>query len=237
MTVRLKRYPAELFLGSTWLMDLGSIKKCPLCWDMSNAPPPYLWEKKRAPNIPRTKEGLLSELSKVCDLEQLKNLTKDELQHQFKIILRGERHPNDCTYHMSSMSKTELESRCMKHGLLEGPTDRSVTRGCMQCMLRTHWQDQVRLAVSEPVPSKDSNDEKWELVDDMAEMDTALDQFGVAKDHMEPAIAKLFEIYRNKPSLRSKVDKASYAYEMFVEAMNTLESSASKDLLFQPRLG
>lgn len=207
------------------------MKKCSLCWDAGKTTePPYVWHKKAAPTIPSTKHELLIALSKVYDTSNLKELTKDELQHKFKMTIRGERHPNDCTHGMASKTKPELEEKCNKHGLLEGPAGKDVTKGALQSMLRSHWQEQVALAnhMSDPIPKHGYQNDSWEVIDATDEMETALYEFGVAKDDMESAIGQLFSIYGRNHALKSRVQNASSAFEKFLEAMNALESCASQ---------
>ncbi len=209
----------------------STMKKCPLCWDAGKTTqPPYVWGKKAAPTIPKTKHELLTELSKVFDTSVMKELSKDELQHKFKMAIRGERHPNDCTHRMSSMTKPELEEQCNKHGLLEGPAGRDVTKGCLQSMLRSHWQEQVALAngFSDPIPKHGYQNDSWEFIETFDEMENAFYEFGVAKDHMESTIHQLFSICGRNHALKCSVQSASSAFEKFLEAMNALESSASQ---------
>lgn len=202
--------------------------KCPVCWGAPGGPPPYLWDKAAAPNIPKGKDDLVLALSK-CNQDEktLRSLGRDELRHLFRKHVRGERHPNDCAHRMGSLSKPELGERVHAHGLLTGQDVVSMSKGFCQTMLRAHWKEQCELAAGQWHPTSgcdDDSDESdnWENVNQCDKAGIAMKQFLQADATMSAAMQQVFEQAGAVPNLARKVADAAKAYECFIDAMQTV---------------
>ena len=188
--------------------------KCSLCWGDGNCPPPYIWNKASAPNIPNKKGDLIKALSQTCDEKTLQSQGKEELRYMFRKVVRGERHPNDCTHKMSGMTGDELEDKVKAHGLSTS-SGMSTTRGLLQTMLRAHWNEQCSLVSS-------SKDDIWEIIDE-SPRSKAFENYHKVEGQMVTALTRVFDhVSSNKAG--PQMEKASKAYNDFIDAMNDLVS-------------
>ena len=120
------------------------VSRCDKCWP-PHGEPPYEWNRKAAPHIPKEKDELLKALSSIFEKEtkagEFAGLTKEELKAIYRRRVRGEKHGCDPTQGITNKDKSTLQSMNKEHGL---PT--AGTRGDLMLQLREHWQGQCELA-------------------------------------------------------------------------------------------
>ena len=191
---------------------------------MEESQPPYVWNKALAPKIPNRKDLLLKELSPTMNETALKTMGKEELRHMFVKAVRGERHPNDCTHRMGSMTLGELQERVEAHGLPTGQGLKAATKGLLQNMLRTHWQEQCALADFEAAGAAGAT-EHWEVVSEPAEsLDTTSVSAGFDKAHQQMvlAMAHVFEHAGKNATQLPAIHSAYKTFDDFVAIMKKL---------------
>ena len=90
-------------------------------------------------------------------------MTLPELKALFKTHLKGEPHPHDPTRGFPKLKQDDLIDRLKVHSL---PVMPRMSRGNRMLLLRSHWEEQCKLARPDsPGPSK-ATFEDWEEVSD-----------------------------------------------------------------------
>ena len=203
---------------------------CDFCW---SAGAPYFWSKATAPRLPQTKPELLEALKPSWSVaaslkrgEKLETMTLPELKALFKTHLRGESHPHDPTRGFPKLNQDDLIERLKIHSL---PVVPRMSKGNRMLLLRSHWEEQCKLAHSDsPEPGK-ATFEDWEEISDA--LDDFLDVQKKMGDSLEVLLGECAHDSENDPlkSLEPLVGKAEKAFEDFVDASRAL-IAARKEL-------
>ena len=193
--------------------------------------PPYVWEKTQAPRIPSTKQHLISTLHTFMDINRLKEMSVSELKYHFRQLVRGERHPGDCTLNMGSRNKDDLAQIVGGHGMhIAG----SMTRGHLQHLLREHWHEQCELAKECYVPTQAGSSSEggasWEVFpendDGSDDLPESIADFNAAKDNLAVAFQKIKNHFGKNPKNQDIIDRATKSLENFVWATECLDLAA-----------
>ena len=193
--------------------------RCSCCWrnDLVNGSPRF-WERSSPPCIPSTKFNLLKVLRQnqvSASVPGLEDMTVSELKVLFRTIIRGERHRDDPTAGMSSLSKDELHKRLTQHGLAPPP---KATKGDMMLLLRDHWKQQCFLSPStmDAAPGMD----RWELIE--GGVAAAAGEFVTAQEQLLKATSAIFEVLGRNPELQDDVQHCVMAQSQFLLAVEGL---------------
>lgn len=202
--------------------------KCSLCW---KGPPPTYWESGLAPPIPSSKPELVKALEGNSGMEMphLQSVSKLELKHMFKTLIRGERHLHDPTRGMSGLNKPELIERLKNHGL-EPPEQ--ATKGKLMACLREHWVTQCYLAkathVADPGPQ---SSETWDAKkpDDDTDQSSSIES---AMTSMETMVRLTNELYgelslMNDHRVNNSIEMSKHAREQFLLSIGQLVATSS----------
>ena len=196
---------------------------CDFCW---SAGTPYHWSRATAPRIPQTKPELVEALQPSWSVaaslkvgEKLETMTLPELKALFKTHLKGEPHPHDPTRGFPKLKQDDLIDRLKVHSL---PVMPRMSRGNRMLLLRSHWEEQCKLARPDsPEPSK-ATSEDWEEISDA--LGDFLDVQQKMGDALEALLGECAHSSEDDPlkSLEPLVGKAELAFEGFVDATSAL---------------
>ena len=205
------------------LFDPMAEPHCEFCW---SAGTPYHWSRATAPHIPQTKPELVEALKPSWSVaaslkvgEKLEAMTLPELKALYKTHIKGEPHPHDPTRGFPKLNQDDLIERLKKHCL---PVVPRMSKGNRMLLLRSHWDNQCKLAHPDsPEPSKDFFEDWEEISDSLDDFLSVRQKMG---DVLEALMGECAHSSQDDPlkSLEPLVRKAEHSFESFVDATSAL---------------
>eukprot|EP00435_Cladocopium_sp_Y103_P066136 s157_g28.t1 len=179
------------------------MEKCPVCWKYG---PPHQWSSKTAPNMPASKEDLKVALTPIVPLQDYP-LTKPELRHLFRQLVRGERSPADPTKALSSLRHEDLVERMTLHNLPLAP---KMTKDAMIFAIRG-----------------DTVNDSWDLCSEEASSHLYSEVFSKLhllqhRDGYDSEVKAFFDACSKIPSASHAASKAAEAYNEYLAAKNVV---------------